>query len=693
MRYCAAKRPLARIAILAALLAPLAGAWQDPSFVFEATNPTPYTAAYLGNGAISLVTTPLAVDPAPTFLAGVYDHSPGDVPRIAAAPAWNVIEISNGAHWLNHQTPLSQITQYSQTLDMYNGLLRTSYVWTDGTKSALIRVEQFVARDRPEVGLARVTFTPQFTAAVTIRFPLENWPPAHRYPLEQTRNLEGEARTNPWAIWYPGRLDISETSAEAGPQRTMSLLARAPGYRIRVGEAVAIQWTGYAPEQVHNDRNSADSQLHFDVHPGQSYTFSKFAALESSAGSSDVRSAALLAARAARDTGWDRLLASSEAEWHRLWDADLVVEGDASLQQTMHSMLFYLLGSARRNANISIPPMGLSSAGYYGHIFWDADTFMFPALVILHPDLARPMVAFRAHTLAMAVANAKKNGYRGAMYPWEAGPDGAESTPRFAAQNASSENHVNGDIALASWQYWIATGDRNWLRTACWPILRDTADFWVSRVNFNTQRGRYEILNVVAVKESDIGVSNDPYTNAVARKNLELALAAARELHLQPHPKWRDVMEKMYLPDSSSSLLWYPLDRQFSAEQIRQAVQSMLSRIHNGKSGAMMGTEFYPILAAQLGDRVAIRELLDPLSVPYLRPPFQVVAETPSNQNTNFITGAGAFLQQFIFGYTGLRLTQKGLERKYPTILPPGVRRLILRNVTIRGRRQTLTFE
>ncbi len=61
--------------------------------------------------------------------------------------------------------------------------------------------------------------------------------------------------------------------------------------------------------------------------------------------------------------------------------------------------------------------------------------------------------------------------------------------------------------------------------------------------------------------------------------------------------------------------------------------------------------------------------------------------QTPSNSNTNFVTGAGAFLQQFLFGYTGMRLTEEGLVRKYPSILPAGVTRLILKNLTVRGRK------
>ena len=121
--------------------------------------------------------------------------------------------------------------------------------------------------------------------------------------------------------------------------------------------------------------------------------------------------------------------------------------------------------------------MGLSTAGYHGHIFWDADTFMFPVLMALHPEMAKSLVMFRYRTLDAARRNAKRNGRLGAMYPWEAGPDGAETTPRFAYQNALSENHVNADVALAAWQYFLATGDRAWLETYGYPIIHDTADF------------------------------------------------------------------------------------------------------------------------------------------------------------------------------------------------------------------------
>ena len=83
---------------------------------------------------------------------------------------------------------------------------------------------------------------------------------------------------------------------------------------------------------------------------------------------------------------------------------------------------------------------------------------MFPPLPQPIPT-PRSLVEFRSRTLDAARANAQANGRRGAMYPGEADERGRETTPQFAVQNARSEIHVTGDVALAQWQYWLATGD------------------------------------------------------------------------------------------------------------------------------------------------------------------------------------------------------------------------------------------
>jgi trehalose/maltose hydrolase-like predicted phosphorylase len=375
-------------------------------------------------------------------------------------------------------------------------------------------------------------------------------------------------------------------------------------------------------------------------------------------------------------------------------------------------MLFYLLSSVREGTGESIPPMGLSSAGYYGHIFWDADTWMFPALAVMHPGIARSMVAFRQRALPAAQRNARVNGYRGAMYPWESDELGEETTPRFAWQNARSEIHVTGDVALAQWQFYLATGDSGWLARSGFPVLRETADFWVSRATFDTARGRYDIRNVVSVDEGLIDIGNDAYTNAVARKNLEMAVAASRRLGRTPDPRWARVAERLYMPYDSAGeyhptyegappdtrgsvvpLLAYPLAVPMSERAKRNDLEHAVRRLLVQGPGAMMTATLYPVIAAELGHRALVDTLLPWSYQGYLRPPFHVLAETPRNDAVNFVTGAGGFLQQVVFGYTGLRLGEKGLELAFRPVLPSRIRRLVLGNFTVRGRRYDIVVE
>ena len=88
--------------------------------------------------------------------------------------------------------------------------------------------------------------------------------------------------------------------------------------------------------------------------------------------------------------------------------------------------MFYILESVREGSEWSIPPMGLSNDAFSGHIFWDADTWMFPALILQHPELARAIVDYRYNTLLGATANAKADGFAGAEYAWESGYTGRE---------------------------------------------------------------------------------------------------------------------------------------------------------------------------------------------------------------------------------------------------------------------------
>jgi trehalose/maltose hydrolase-like predicted phosphorylase len=62
--------------------------------------------------------------------------------------------------------------------------------------------------------------------------------------------------------------------------------------------------------------------------------------------------------------------------------------------------------------------MGLSGLGYNGHVFWDMDLWMYPAILVLNPKLAKSLIEYRYDRLEAAKNNAYLNGYKGAMFPW-----------------------------------------------------------------------------------------------------------------------------------------------------------------------------------------------------------------------------------------------------------------------------------
>src|SRR5438093_4630813 len=186
-------------------LLPVSLAAQDSTFILTTTDPTYHTPAFIGNGAFSLVGSPLGTTPSLSFAAGAYDHAADDVPRIAALPAWNEIDASDGDGWLNETRPdTSALEGYRQTLDLYDGTLSTIYEWAHGAKRPAVEVTAFVSRADANLAVSRLRLVPQYGGRVTVRFPLRAWPPPRRPALPRPERPEA-----PWApdsVWYPGHL-------------------------------------------------------------------------------------------------------------------------------------------------------------------------------------------------------------------------------------------------------------------------------------------------------------------------------------------------------------------------------------------------------------------------------------------------------------------------------------------------------
>ncbi len=686
-----------------------AGTAGDSAFLLTSTNPGRSPSPFVGNGRIGVVIPALGIGASYSYKAGLYEHGPGDVPRIVAIPAWNAVQIFDGQRWIGEgPAPVSAVRGYRQVLDMRTGTARTGYDWVSAGRRTSVRVETFVSRADPHLTSIKLDLTPHQTGRLRVRFALAGWPAPRRLALAKIERADPAWK--PADIWYPGRMLVRSRESVREPHGARLTLTSAPVGRTTVlAEAAGVRWPMDLRTPVVHTVAGGDSalvEIAFDASAGHTYSFSQVTSIVSSDEAPRPLEQASREVERARSRGFDRLAADNARAWLSRWETDIEIEGNPELQRVVRSMLFYLLSSADSGTRLGIPPMGLSSGGYYGHIFWDSDTWMFPSLLLTHPDIAHSLVAFRGRTLPAARENARKNGFRGAMYPWEADERGVETTPHFAVQNARSEIHVNGDVALAQWQYYQATGDSSWLASNGFPVIRETADFWVSRSTCDDSDERCHIENVVSVAEGLIGVTDDAYTNAVARKNLEIATAASKRIGKPADPRWALLASKLHLPYDSSSqffrtyqgapdstlgwvtpLLAYPLAVPMSPRAKRAQLEQAFANLMKEGPGAMMGSTILAVGAAELNDRAMMDSLLPYSYQKHMKGPFLMLSETPTNNAVNFVTGAGGFLQQVMFGWTGLRLGERGLEPAFPPLLPSSVKRLILRNISVRGKR------
>ncbi|MRI63580.1 glycoside hydrolase family 65 protein [Ornithobacterium rhinotracheale] len=398
--------------------------------------------------------------------------------------------------------------------------------------------------------------------------------------------------------------------------------------------------------------------------------------------------------------GYDQLWAQHQKLWEDLWQSDIVIEGDAVAQKDVRLALFQLYSSVRAGEALSIPPLGISQQSpYNGHIFWDAELWMYPPILLLNKDLAHSMLAYRKKHLNQAIAKAKTYNYHGAMFPWESDNKGEESTPTFAL-TGPFEHHITGDVGVAFWQYYLLTQDKNWLKNN-FSVLENVADFWVSRATQNPD-GSYSILNCIGANEFAHNVDDNAFTNAVALKSLQYAIQAAKILGKKAPKTWQKIAnglvfhqfengitkehknyEGEIIKQVDVNLLAYPLGVIQDKNQILKDLKYYESKI--SPDGPAMSHAILSILYAKLGNKKEAERLFHESYAPYKRPPFGALAETRNSNTTYFTTAAGGLLQAVLFGFGGLEFTPEGIQQKNP-MLPQNWKSLEIKNVGKKGK-------
>ncbi|MBI3909578.1 MAG: glycoside hydrolase family 65 protein [Armatimonadetes bacterium] len=664
---------------------PLTPAGDGWTLVVDRLHPH-YRGPYLGNGTLGQHCgwlgwaaeegeRPAGLRPpvwAPALIAGLYVREAlAPVPSLAAMR----LQVDNAVYGQDPQA----IVAYRQELRLREGRLVTNATWQSPAGPVSIAVDAAALMHRPHLFVTHLIIQNESQAPAELSAELP--PFAGPWSEVPTDVVPPHLPVGALLAWRQG--EAADDSAAAA---VATLL-------LPQGDPGAVVASEVAP-----GRRRPVDRLTVQVPPGRTGDLVRLTAVYTSHDTPQPLVAALREVRAAAQAGLIKLWANHEAAWARAWEADIEIEGDLEAQQLVRTAWFYLRGSVRPGEADGVPPLGLSGEAFSGHVFWDMDTWMLPAVLLQAPDLARAMLAYRYRTLPGARANARAEKRRGASFAWESGRSGREAVGGMVTRHG---RHVNGDVALAAWQTWLATGDRDWLLRRGWPLLRETANYWVTRVSRRPEGG-LTVRRVVTPDENAGLVNDSAWTNYVAALNLRRAHQAAALLGQSAPDEWRRLAAEIRLPRDPETGLYQPYAG-YHGEKAKQA--DLLLIFHPGGmdlkpdavarhydyyadrvigNGPAMTEAIHSVIAARLGREAEALRRFQESYRPFVRPPFYAFSEKRTRDNVCFLTGMAGCLQAVLYGFAGIELgdTPQPVARPH---LPPGWTALRVRGVRWRG--------
>lgn len=657
---------------VAAIAQPAGEEWSLSASDFSSKN---YYGVTSANGMIGLVSSPEPFSIKETVLAGVYDHfGRGRVNNFLP----NICPIDLEVHLDGSRIKKSNSTDYVQSLDMQNGEFTGSLV----NRGAKVTYRYCALRHLSHGAFMEVVITPEKDMVLEAR--INHVVPSSLHDARMTTN------------------DLAFHHKSEPPFTIVTTTALSPTEVVKTASSSAFLFCK-EDESTPVYHKIPDSNKHYiffkkTIEGGKPYTFRVVGSLISSAHTADPLNQAERIVTYARFQKEGELTRSHRQAWSRLWESDIIIEGDLQAQKEVRSMLYHLYSFSRENSAASPSPMGLSGLGYNGHVFWDTEMFMMPPLLMLRPELAKSMLEYRFERLDEARRNASAYGFSGAMFPWESASTGAEECP-VTSLSGTFQHHVTADVAIGCWNYYLATQDKDWLVRRGWPILKATAEFWASRCEKKGD-GFWHIDNVMCADEWALNVNDNAYTNAAAKRNLEYAVLAGRLLGEKTPAIWTEIAEGMFfdvmengvtcehagydgaeIKQADVNLLAFPLKVITDKEQMMKDLDYYSKKVPQKRTPAMTQSMFSVICSRCNDQEQAWKWFIDSYR-PNAVPPFGVLAEFKGGTNPYFATGAGGTLQSIIFGFAGLDFNPKGgIMQVKEHGLPPHWERLTIKGV------------
>jgi alpha,alpha-trehalase len=299
-----------------------------------------------------------------------------------------------------------------------------------------------------------------------------------------------------------------------------------------------------ATGRVERDSARVAQRFEFELSEHQPLTLEKTVAVFTSRDGAVSEPGLAAAAAIEQLPPFDERLERHALAWDHLWSRfDLPLENQPEPQLILRLHIFHLLQTVSPNSidlDVGVPARGLTGEAYRGHVFWD-ELFIFPLFNLRLPILTRSLLGYRYRRLEAARALARREGHRGAMFPWQSGSDGREESQslhlnpksgRWLPDNSRLQRHVSLAVAYNAWSYYQVTGDTDFLRFRGAPMILEVARLMASLATYDRAVDRYDIRGVMGPDEyhdgypdrESPGLDNNAYTNVMTVWALDRAL-------------------------------------------------------------------------------------------------------------------------------------------------------------------------
>lgn len=358
-----------------------------------------------------------------------------------------------------------------------------------------------------------------------------------------------------------GNADLLKVISVNCSNDIMQVVSQTKNSKLKV--AVSVKNKVYPDSSAEYIKNKNSVSALYKIAPGKkSIEFIKYSVYTDSRHCSNIEKSGYEILNNVYKLNFNEILDSQKDYLNKFWEtADIEIEGSSSLQQAVRYSLYQLLQSTGKDGKSSIPAKGLSGEGYDGHYFWDSEIYILPLFTLCYPELARKLLIYRYSILDNARKRAIELGHKkGAAYAWRT-INGDECSSYFPAGTA--QYHINGDIAYSYIQYYLATGDFDFIKNYGAEVLFETARIWIQIGHFD--KDLFKIDAVTGPDEYTALVNNNYYTNVIAKYNLKWAVKVyellkekdenllynlCKKISLEEDEikQFKEACKKMYLP-------------------------------------------------------------------------------------------------------------------------------------------------